>query len=126
MRLKASVPVALGLLALAGCGSTGPASTSASATVQSPAPTQSSSTTKASAPATTASEAEKFHGIDRGNYDDAKSTCSVFSPAKIARDLHVKDRSDIVAIAQAFAHGYRPAHRQAPYEGCLAALKAAG
>jgi hypothetical protein len=54
------------------------------------------------------------------NFDAGYETCSAWGLDALARNLSVR-RNDVV-VARAFSHGWAPALREAPYQGCLAAL----
>jgi len=115
VRRRSAIGFTLSLLLLTGCGSDEGSSTA-------PAP-KPKPTTAAKPTAKPTTGRAKFTGLDRGNYDDAKTTCSVFSRAKVAHDLGLDRSANVVDIAQKFSEGYRPAFRQAVFEGCLAGLK---
>ena len=92
-----------------------------------PEPTTQTTTKPEPTTQTTTSEptgASKFSGTDRSNYSEAKVVCGAFSPAKLRRDLGLPSDSGAVDIAQAWSEKYRPAFRQAVFEGCLAGLPA--
>jgi hypothetical protein len=55
------------------------------------------------------------------NYDAGYETCSAWGIAALARNLRVAKKE--VLVARTFSHGWAPAMRRAPYEGCLAALR---
>jgi hypothetical protein len=55
------------------------------------------------------------------NYDAGYETCSAWGIAALARNLGVPRNKALVA--RTFSHGWAPAMRKAPYEGCLAALR---
>lgn len=67
--------------------------------------------------------AAKFTGQHRENYNIAKASCGAFPPAKVARDLGLPASADPVRIAETLAADYRPAFRQAVFEGCLRGLR---
>lgn len=58
------------------------------------------------------------------NYDAAFETCLALGLSALARNLGV--RPDPVTAAHAFAKGWAPAFRAAPYDGCLRALREHG
>jgi hypothetical protein len=66
--------------------------------------------------------AAKFRGVHRDNYENARAVCGAFPRRKVARDLGL-DTSEPGAIAEAYAKGFRPAFRQANFEGCLDGLR---
>jgi hypothetical protein len=117
VRRSCAIGVTLAVLLLTGCGSDAGSST---APAPKPKPTTAANPTATVKPTTGRA---KFTGVHRGNYDDAKATCSVFSRARVAHDLGLDRSANVVDIAQKFSEGYRPAFRQAVFEGCLAGLK---
>jgi hypothetical protein len=63
-----------------------------------------------------------FTGAHRDNYIRARAVCGALPRKKVARDLGVRSTNPFV-IADAFARDYRPAFRQAAFEGCVVGLK---
>jgi hypothetical protein len=120
------------VLAITGCGSSG---ANDSATTRSTQPTTSTTTsttttetTVGTTTKTTKAKHAGFTGQAAGTYGDARDVCGAFPPRKVARDLgvHVNgtSTSELRAIADAYASGYRASFRPAAYAGCLAGLRA--
>ena len=62
--------------------------------------------------------------VEEENYDAAFETCLALGLDQLARNLAV--RPDPVTAARAFSRGWDPAFRQAPFEGCLRAVRGKG
>ena len=64
--------------------------------------------------------------MHRQNYKIARAVCSGFPPEKVASDLgisvDVHTSEGLGEIAETYAAEYRPAFRQAAFEGCLDGL----
>jgi hypothetical protein len=69
---------------------------------------------------TTAKNPPRFTGTAAENYRNNYVLCGAFRLKNLARQLDVA--ADPVAAAQKLARDYRPAFRQAVFEGCLDAL----
>jgi hypothetical protein len=59
----------------------------------------------------------KFTGVHASNYEDAFAVCGAVGVKEVARQFGTA--RDPVSAAEGYASGYRPAFRQAPFEGCL-------
>jgi hypothetical protein len=118
----ATLAVAIILLAAA-CG-TDRGQTEAAATQPEHATTTTAEASKTGQGATKHERKRKpsFTGVHAENYRINYASCSVFSRKQIAKEYKIQ-ASDPVTVAQRYAEiSYRPAYRQAAFEGCLDAF----
>lgn len=131
MKLVAIVIVAA--LAFAACAAPGDgARVSTGVFTPTPAPTKAAAieaspdeATETPRPTKTKSEkgAGGWTGVHANNYRNGATVCKVFSQRKLARDLGLGPNAHPVDIAEAFSEAWRPAFRQAPFEGCLKGMR---
>jgi hypothetical protein len=112
-----AIAIAMLAAALGGCGDD--ASPVASPTTSAP-PAPSTTTTAETTTKKKPTKPPRFTGQDAINYANAFDVCSVFTVKQVAKEYGTT--RDAVSAAEGYAAGYRPAFRQAVFEGCLDAF----
>ena len=129
MRLSAQIrrcvaaALVIGALFAGGCGAA--QESTAGAPAEEVVTTSESSTEEAvehPQPEANEDRAGGFSGQDARNYESAKEVCGGFPRSQVAKEVGLDPHADPGDIAQAYSRTYRPAFRQAVFEGCLAGL----
>src|SRR5262249_48344618 len=61
----------------------------------------------------------KWRGDNRSNYEADCADCKLFGPRAYAREYHISSSNPVTVALRYARFAYRPAYRQAGFEGCL-------